>query len=120
MAHPASVREYPTRRSASHYSPLSAMPRSSSAFSVPDSMVLVMPAIHSIRRGTPFVQKFCASDRMRMSFVDLWDCAEAAAEIVASGAYTCGTCEFCSEGTYSRADMESILSELAGCRWPAS
>ena len=49
-------------------------------------------------------------------FVDLADYAEAAAEIIASGAYTYGTYEFCSEGAYSRADMERILSELTGCR----
>ena len=79
-------------------------------------MQMLTPAIHSIQSGGPFVQKFYTSDQTGMSFVDLNDYAEAAAEIVASGAYTYGTYEFCSEGAYSRADMERILSELTGRR----
>lgn len=79
-------------------------------------MQMLTPAIHSIQNGGPFVQKFYTNDRTRMSFVDLTDYAEAAAEIIASGAYTYGTYELCSEGAYSRADMERLLSELTGRR----
>lgn len=77
-------------------------------------MQMLTPGIQSVKHGGPFVQKFYTSDRTKMSYVDMADYAEAAAEIIASGAYLYGTYEFCSEGTYSLADMESIFSELAG------
>ncbi|MGN0688027.1 MAG: SDR family oxidoreductase, partial [Oscillospiraceae bacterium] len=68
-------------------------------------MQMLTPAVRSIRNGGPFVQKFYTSDQTRMSYVDMKDYAEAAAEIVASGKYTYGTYELCSEGAYSRTDM---------------
>ena len=77
-------------------------------------MQMLMPAIQSIKNGGPFVQKFYTSNQTKMSYVDMKDYAEAAAEMIASGAYTYGTYEFCSEGTYSRSDMENILSDLTG------
>ncbi|MGN0962895.1 MAG: hypothetical protein ACI4PP_04890, partial [Clostridia bacterium] len=72
------------------------------------------PAVQSVKHGGPFVQKFYTSEQTKMTYVDMADYAEAAAEIIASGAYLYGTYEFCSEGAYSLADMESIFSELAG------
>ena len=77
-------------------------------------MQMLTPAIQSVKNGGPFVQKFYTSDQTKMSYVDMNDYAEAAAEVIASGAYTYGTYEFCSEGAYSLADVESILSELIG------
>lgn len=77
-------------------------------------MQMLTPAVMSIKKGGPFVQKFYTSDQTKMSYVDMKDYAEAAAEMIASGAYTYGTYEFCSEGAYSRTDMESILSDLTG------
>lgn len=77
-------------------------------------MQMLAPSIQSVKNGGPFVQKFYTSDRTRMSYVDMKDYAEAAAEIIASEAYLYGTYEFCSEGAYSLADMEDILSELTG------
>ncbi|MGN1052513.1 MAG: NmrA family NAD(P)-binding protein, partial [Candidatus Scatosoma sp.] len=77
-------------------------------------MQMLTPAIQSVKNGGPFVQKFYTSEQTKMSFVDMKDYAEAAAEIVASGAYTYGTYEFSSSGTYSLSDMENILSELLG------
>lgn len=70
--------------------------------------------IQSVKNGGLFVQKFYTSEQTKMSFVDMADYAQAAAEIMASGAYACGTYEMCSEGTWSLADMKSILSELTG------
>lgn len=77
-------------------------------------MQMWMPAIQSIKNGGSFVQKFYTSDQTRMSYVDMNDYAEAAAEMIASGEYTYGTYEFCSEGAYSCTDMETILSDLTG------
>ncbi|MGN1466705.1 MAG: NmrA family NAD(P)-binding protein [Ruminococcus sp.] len=77
-------------------------------------MQMLTPAVKSIKNGGPFVQKFYTSDQTKMSYVDMKDYAEAAAEMIASGAYTYGTYEFCSEGAYSRTDMENILSDLTG------
>ncbi|MGN0491526.1 NmrA family NAD(P)-binding protein [Ruminococcus sp.] len=77
-------------------------------------MQMLTPAVMSIKNGGPFVQKFYTSDQTKMSYVDMKDYAEAAAEMIASGAYTYGTYEFCSEGAYSRTDMENILSDLTG------
>lgn len=77
-------------------------------------MQMLTPAIQSIKNGGPFVQKFYTSNQTKMSYVDMKDYAEAAAEMIASGAYTYGTYEFCSEGAYSRSDMENILSDLTG------
>lgn len=77
-------------------------------------MQMLTPAVKSIKNGGPFVQKFYTSDRTKMSYVDMKDYAEAAAKMIASGKYTYGTYEFCSEGAYSRTDMENILSDLTG------
>lgn len=77
-------------------------------------MQMLTPGIQSAKNGGPFVQKFYTSDRTKMSYVDMADYAEAAAEIIASGTYLYGTYELCSEGVYSLADMEGILSELTG------
>ena len=54
-------------------------------------MQMLTPAIQSVKHGGPFVQKFYTSDRTKMTYVDMADYAEAAAEIIASGAYTYGT-----------------------------
>ncbi|HJD45499.1 MAG TPA: NmrA family NAD(P)-binding protein [Candidatus Mediterraneibacter norfolkensis] len=75
-------------------------------------MQMLAPSIQSIKKGGVFVQKFYTSSQTKMSFVDIKDYAEAAAKIVASGAFTYGTYELCSNGTYSLTDMENILSEL--------
>lgn len=77
-------------------------------------MQMLTPAIQSVKNGGPLVQKFYTSDQTKMSYVNMKDYAEAAAEIIAAGSYTYGTYEFCSEGAYSLADMEDIFSELAG------
>lgn len=77
-------------------------------------MQMLAPAIHSVKNGGPFVQKFYVSGRTRMSFVDLRDYAEAAAAVVAAGTYTFGTYELCSEGAFSLTDLEEMFSELAG------
>ena len=77
-------------------------------------MQMLTPAIQSINNAGPFVQKFYTSDQTKMSYVDMKDYAEAAVEMIASGGYTYGTYEFCSEGAYSRTDMENILSDLTG------
>lgn len=77
-------------------------------------MQMLTPGIQSVKHGGPLVQKFYTSDRTKMSYVDMADYAQAAAEIIASGAYTYGTYEFCSEGAYSLWDVEAIFSELAG------
>lgn len=77
-------------------------------------MQMLTPAIQSVKHGGPLVQKFYTSDQTKMSYVDMKDYAEAAAKIIAAGTYTYGTYEFCSEGTYSLADMEDIFSELTG------
>ncbi|MGN0609605.1 MAG: NmrA family NAD(P)-binding protein [Oscillospiraceae bacterium] len=77
-------------------------------------MQMLTPAIRSLKKVGPFVQKFYTSDKTKMSFVDMKDYADAAAEIISSGAYTYGTYEFSSKGAYSLSDMESILSELLG------
>lgn len=75
-------------------------------------MQMLTPAIQSVKNGGAFVQKFYTSNQTKMSYVDMKDYAEAAAEIIAAGTYTYGTYEFCSEGTYSLVDMENIFSEL--------
>lgn len=77
-------------------------------------MQMLAPAIKSVKNGGPFVQKFYTSCQTKMSYVDMNDYAEAVAEIIAAGTYTYGTYEFCSEGTYSLADMENIFSKLTG------
>lgn len=77
-------------------------------------MQMLTPAIQSVKHGGPLVQKFYTSDRTKMSYVDMADYAQAAAEIIASGAYTYGTYELCSEGTYALADLEAIFSEQTG------
>lgn len=77
-------------------------------------MQMLTPAIQSVKKGGSFVQKFYTCEQTKMSFVDMADYAEAAAEIVASGAYTYGTYEFSSKSEYSLSDMEEILSELLG------
>lgn len=77
-------------------------------------MQMLMPAVESVKKGGPFVQKFYTSDRTKMSFVDLKDYAEAVAKMIESGTFTYGTYEFSSEGTYSRRDMEQIFSQLTG------
>lgn len=77
-------------------------------------MQMLTPAIKSVKNGGPFIQKFYTSSQTKMSYVDMKDYAEAAAEIIATGAYTYGTYEFCSDGAYSLADMENIFSELIG------
>ena len=77
-------------------------------------MQMLTPAIQSVKNGGAFVQKFYTSNQTKMSYVDMKDYAEAAAEIIATGTYTYGTYEFCSEGTYSLVDMENIFSELTG------
>ena len=77
-------------------------------------MQMLTPALQSVKNGGPFVQKFYTSGQTKMSYVDMKDYAEAAAEIIAAGTYTYGTYEFCSEGAYSLADMENIFSELTG------
>lgn len=77
-------------------------------------MQMLTPGIQSAKNGGPFVQKFYTCEQTKMSFVDMKDYADAAAEIVASGAYTYGTYELCSKGAYSLSDIEEILSELLG------
>lgn len=77
-------------------------------------MQMLIPAIQSVKNGGSLVQKFYTSGQTKMSYVDMKDYAEAAAEIIAAGTYTYGTYEFCSEGAYSLSDMENIFSELAG------
>ncbi|MGN1105591.1 MAG: SDR family oxidoreductase [Huintestinicola sp.] len=77
-------------------------------------MQMLTPAIQTVKNGGPFVQKFYTSEQTKISFVDMADYAEAAAEIAASGAYTYGTYEFSSKGEYSLSDMEEILSKLLG------
>ena len=57
-------------------------------------MQMLTPAIQAVKHGGPVVQKFYTSDRTKMSYVDMADYAEAAAEIIDSGAYTYGTYEF--------------------------
>lgn len=77
-------------------------------------MQMLMPAVQSVKKGGPLVQKFYTSDQTKMSFVDLKDYAEAVANMMAAGTFTYGTYEFSSEGTYSHTDMEQIFSELTG------
>lgn len=77
-------------------------------------MQMLAPSIQSVKNGGAFVQKFYTSAQTKMSFVDVNDYAEAAAKIIASGTFTYGTYELCSNGVYSLTDMENILSELAG------
>lgn len=77
-------------------------------------MQMLTPSVQSVKKGGAFVQKFFKSSQTKMSFVDIKDYAEAAAKIVASGAFTYGTYELCSSGIYALADMENILSELTG------
>lgn len=77
-------------------------------------MQMLTPGIQSVKNGGLFVQKFYTSEQTKMSFVDMKDYADAAAEIVASRAYTYGTYEFSSKGEYSLSDIEEILSGLLG------
>ena len=72
------------------------------------------PGLKSVKNGGPFLQKFYTSGETRMSFVDLRDYADAAAELVTSRRYWFGTYELCGEGTYSLNDLESLLSRLTG------
>lgn len=75
---------------------------------------MLNPSIQSVKNGGAFIQKFYTSSHTKMSYVDMNDYAEAAAEIIASGTYTYGTYEFCSDGSYSLSDMENMLSEMVG------
>lgn len=77
-------------------------------------MQMLTPSVQSVKKGGAFVQKFFKSSQTKMSFVDIKDYAEAAAKIVASGAFTYGTYELCSSGIYALTDIENILSELTG------
>lgn len=77
-------------------------------------MQMLAHGIQSVKNGGPFVQKFYTSNQTKMSYVDMKDYAEAAAEIIAAGTYMYGTYELCSEGAYSLADIENIFSELTG------
>ena len=77
-------------------------------------MQMLLPSIRSVKNGDPFVQKFYASRQTKMSFVDMKDYGEAAARIIASGTFTYGTYEFCSNDPCSLTDMENILSQLTG------
>ena len=72
------------------------------------------PGLKSVKNGGPFLQKFYTSGETRMSFVDLRDYADAAAELVSSRRYLFGTYELCGEGAYSLNDLESLLSQLTG------
>lgn len=72
------------------------------------------PGLKSVRNGGPFLQKFYTSGATRMSFVDLRDYADAAAELVSSRRYWFGTYELCGEGAYSLNDLESLLFRLTG------
>lgn len=75
---------------------------------------MLNPSIQSVKNGGAFIQKFYTSSHTKMSYVDMNDYAEAAAEIIASGTYTYGTYEFCNDGSYSPSDMENMLSEMVG------
>ena len=77
---------------------------------------MLAPGIQSVKSGGPFFQKFYTSDHTKMSFVDINDYAESAAEIIARGSFVYGTYELCSEGAYSLYDLEQTLSELTGHR----
>lgn len=77
-------------------------------------MQMLVPAIGSVKAGGPLVQKFFSTDSTRMSFVDMDDYSEAAAEAIASEKYLYGTYELCGDGAYSLPDLERIVSELAG------
>lgn len=77
-------------------------------------MQMMEPGLRSVKNGGPFVQKFYSSLETKMSFIDMDDYANAAAQIIASGKYTFGTYEFSSEGIYSLDDLERILSKLTG------
>lgn len=79
-------------------------------------MQMLAPAIGSVKAGGPLVQKFFSTDSTRMSFVDMDDYSEAAAEAIASEKYLYGTYELCGDGAYSLPDLERIVSELAGAR----
>lgn len=72
------------------------------------------PGLKSVRNGGPFLQKFYTSEGTRMSFVDLRDYADAAAELASFRRYWFGTYELCGEGAYSLNDLESLLSRLTG------
>lgn len=77
---------------------------------------MLTSAIQSVKNRGPLVQRFYTSGQTKMSYVDMKDYAEAAAEVIATGTYTYGTYEFSSEGAYSLSDMENIFSELTGCK----
>lgn len=77
-------------------------------------MQMFAPSVNSVKTGGPFIQKFYTSEKTRMSYVDMSDYADAAAEMIFAGTYLYGTYELCSECKYSLADMESILSDLTG------
>ena len=66
---------------------------------------MLAPGIQSVKSGGPFFQKFYTSDHTKMSFVDINDYAESAAEIIARGSFVYGTYELCSEGAYSLYDL---------------
>ena len=48
-------------------------------------MQMLTPAIQSVKNGGPFVQKFYTSAQTKMSYVDMKDYADAAAEIIVAG-----------------------------------
>lgn len=77
-------------------------------------MQMLLPSLQSVNNGGPFNQKFFTSNQTKMSYVDLKDYADAVAKMVVSKRFIYGTYEFCSEGAYSLAEMEMILSELTG------
>lgn len=54
-------------------------------------MQIFAPAVHSVKAGGPFIQKFYTSDKTRMSYVDMRDYAEAASEMISAGTYLYGT-----------------------------
>lgn len=77
-------------------------------------MQMFAPGVRSVKSGGPFLQKFFTSGETRMSFLDLRDYADAAAELVSSQSYLFGTYELCSDGIYSLSDLEKLLSRLTG------
>jgi len=77
-------------------------------------MQMLMPAIKSVQKGGPMLQKFFNSDATQMSLVDMEDFAEAAAVILSHKEYANGTFELCGKGSYALHDMEAIFSKVAG------
>jgi uncharacterized protein YbjT (DUF2867 family) len=77
-------------------------------------MQMLIPAIKSVQKGGPMLQKFFTSDDTQMSLVDMEDFAEAAAVILSNKDYTNGTYELCGKGSYALPDMEAVFSKVAG------